>query len=403
MYKRQTQTLGKYTAQAQATGTIESFFDASGNGGVPAALNNLLTSFSAWSASPNDTISRQMVLSRADALATSVRGLANSLAGVSRQLDGQIGSTVKEINSLVAQVRQYNVDRAQQTEPDPGADARLHNALDSLSELTNFTTVTQDDGSITLLLAGGSPLVVGTQQYELSASSSVDSVPPPVNPQSPPTAHILDSQGNDITTQVDSGQLGGLLDVRNRVLGSILGDTQQAGTLNQFAKSLADTVNQILQSGTVSADAGAAQGAALFTYNTADATAAAGSLALNPAITAAQVAPVDSTGNVNGNAMKLAALGDAGAAGSIGGLSLVQFLAQMASSVGQESSDATANRQTQTQVVAQAVTLRTQISGVSLDDEAVSVLQFQRAYQAAAQVLTVLNSLADTVLSLVRQ
>jgi flagellar hook-associated protein 1 FlgK len=46
--------------------------------------------------------------------------------------------------------------------------------------------------------------------------------------------------------------------------------------------------------------------------------------------------------------------------------------------------------------------LRNQVSGVSLDEEAVNVLQFQRAYQAAAQVLTVLNSLADSVLNLVQ-
>jgi flagellar hook-associated protein 1 FlgK len=49
----QTQTLGKYTAQANATGAIQSFFDVSGTGGVPAALNNLLSAFSAWSATPN--------------------------------------------------------------------------------------------------------------------------------------------------------------------------------------------------------------------------------------------------------------------------------------------------------------------------------------------------------------
>ena len=43
----QTQSLGLYTAQAQATSTIQSFFDVSGTGGLPAALNNLLSAFSA--------------------------------------------------------------------------------------------------------------------------------------------------------------------------------------------------------------------------------------------------------------------------------------------------------------------------------------------------------------------
>ena len=87
---------------------------------------------------------------------------------------------------------------------------------------------------------------------------------------------------------------------------------------------------------------------------------------------------------------------------SLGGISLTQFFGQLTSGIGSENQTATDNRQSQQQVVAQATTLRNQVSGVSLDEEAVNVLQFQRAYQAAAQVLTVLNSLADSVLNLVQ-
>ena len=397
----QTQTLGKYTAQAQTTSTIQSFFDVSGTGGLPAALNNLLSGFSAWSAAPSDTVARQTVLSSADSLASSVRGLANSLSGASQQLDGQIGTTVSQINSIAAQIQQYNVQRLQDNQPDPGADAQLNASLDNLAQLTNFTTVTQNDGTVTVMLGGGSPLVIGNQVNGLSVANSVNTNPPPANPASPPSVHILDAQGTDITSQVDSGQLGGLLDVRNRVLGSILGDSQQAGSLNQFAKTLADTVNQILESGTVSSGAGAASGTALFTYDSSDATAAAGSLALNPAITADQLAPVDASGTANGIANQLASLGSAGnTQGNIGGMNMVQYLAQIASAVGQENQTATTNQTTQQQVASQATTLRDQISGVSLDQEAVGVLQFQRAYQAAAQVLTVLNTLADTTLNM---
>ena len=110
-----------------------------------------------------------------------------------------------------------------ETTPDPGQDAQLYSALDNLSQLTNFSTVTQADGTVTVLLGGGSPLVIGSQQYALSAASSSTG------------AQVLDSQGNDITSQITSGQLGGLLDVRNRVLGSMLGNSAQTGTLNQFA------------------------------------------------------------------------------------------------------------------------------------------------------------------------
>ncbi len=383
--QRQTQTLGQYTAQAQATGSIQSLFDVTGTSGVPAALSALTQAFSAWSVTPTDSALQQNVLENATSLANSVQSLYSSLTANAQQIDSTIGTTVGQINAIAGQIQAYNADRLTRTTPDPGEDAQLNSALDNLSQLTNFSTVTQSDGTVTVMLGGGSPLVIGTQQNLISGGTA-----------SGGQDQIFDSQGNNITTQVTSGQLGGLLDVRNRVLAAVLGDSQQTGSLNQFAAALADSVNQTLQSGTVSSTAGAASGVALFTYNPAN---AAASLAVDPSVTGAQLAPVDASGVANGNANALAALAGT-ASTALGGVSLTQFIGQMAADMGNENQTATNNQTTQQQVVAQATTLRDQASGVSLDEEAVNVLQFQRAYQASAQVLTVLNTLADSLLSM---
>ncbi len=397
----QTHTLGFYTAQSQTTGNIQSYFNVTGSGGVPTALNNLLSAFSAWSTNTTDPTSQQTVLSDAQSLASSINGLANSLSSNSQQLDTQIGSTVSQINTIATQIQQYNKQELQSSTPDPGSQANLYSALDNLSQLTNFSTVTQSDGTITVMLGGGSPLVIGTQVNPLSSSVAVAANPVPAYPNSPPSAVITDSQGNDVTSQISSGQLGGLLDTRNRVLGGLLGNAQQQGTLNQFAQTLADTVNSILQSGTVSTAAGAAAGTALFTYDSTNPTGVAATLALNPAITGAQLAPVDAAGNSNGNANQLANLGAAGnTAGNINGMNLVQYLAQMSAGIGQENQTATTNQTSQQAIVSQASTLRENVSGVSLDSQATEVLQFQRAYQASAQVLTVLNNMLDSTINM---
>src|SRR5208283_5339534 len=104
-------------------------------------------------------------------------------------------------------------------------------------------------------------------------------------PNALPTAQVLDSSGTDITGEITSGKLGGQLDVRNRVLGSIMGNSQERGSLNTLAQTLADTVNGILETGTVSTAAGAASGTALFTYDTTNPTNVAASIAVNPNIT----------------------------------------------------------------------------------------------------------------------
>jgi flagellar hook-associated protein 1 FlgK len=379
--QQQTQTLGQYTAQAQSTGTIQSFFDASGNSGVSAALTALLQSFSAWSVTPDDPTAEQSVLASASTVASSIQGLASSLSQTSQQLDTSIASTASQINSIATQVQSYNEQRLTETTPDPGEDAQLYSALDNLSQLTNFSTVTQPDGTVSVILGGGSPLVEGSQQFAVSTTSS------------PAGVQILDSQGNDITSQITSGQLGGLLDSRNRVLGSMLGDSQQTGTLNQFATALASTVNGILESGTVSP--GGAAGTALFTVS-ATPTDAAATLAVNSNVT---LAPANGTGS-NGNANDLAALTNTTLA-QLGGMSLTQYFGQITSDIGQENQTATDNQTSQQQVVAQATTLINQVSGVSLNEEATNVLQFQSAYQASAQVLTVLNTIADSVIAMI--
>jgi len=402
--QHQLQALGLYTAQAQSTATVQSFFDVSGATGVPTALSSLFARFSAWSASPTDAVTEQSVISAAANVANSINGLSSSLGGTARNLSQQISSTVSQINSISAQIQQYNVTRTQETQPDPGADAQLHSALENLANLTNFTALTQADGTVTVLIGGSTPLVSGDTKYALSSADFVNTQPSPTNPGAPPTAHVLNSQGADITTEITGGQLAGLLDSRNNVLGSILGTAQEQGTLNQFATGLATAVNQILQSGTVSTSPGAASGAPLFTLDTADPTLAAGTIRLNPGITVDQLAPVDSNGNSNGNATALAALANGTTPqGQIAGFSFAGFFGQIAAAAGQANQSAQNNQQSQQQVVSQVTSLRDQVSGVSLDGQAAAVLEFQRAYQAVSRVLTTMNSLLDSALALLPQ
>ena len=50
----------------------------------------------------------------------------------------------------------------------------------------------------------------------------------------------------------------------------------------------------------------------------------------------------------------------------------------------------------------QARDLRTQISGVSFDEEAVNLVQFQRAYEANSQVVKIMDELIQSVLNMLR-
>jgi flagellar hook-associated protein 1 FlgK len=68
-----------------------------------------------------------------------------------------------------------------------------------------------------------------------------------------------------------------------------------------------------------------------------------------------------------------------------------------------ESSTASTNQTSQESVVSQTKSLRDQASGVSLDQQAVLLLQFQKGYEATARLLSTLNSITETTINLITE
>lgn len=395
----QTGLLSNFQAQTQALGGVEPIFDVTGQTGIVAALNSMFQSFSAWGASPDSAEARQDVLAKAQDLGAAFQQAASALSSATIDIDNKIGTTVDQINSLAAQVRDYNLHRNDSQSADAGLDAHLHDTLETLSGLANITARFEDDGSVTLLLGGQTPLVIGTRQYSVQSSNFDTGTP--VNPNATPAAHILDASGQDVTANVTSGTLAGLLVVRNTVLPSLQGDSQQAGALNQIAKQIADRVNQLLGAGLTQAGQ---PGVPLFTYDASSGANTARSLAINPNITAETLAALDPGPPqiANGIALSLAGLGDShAAADTIGGKSILEFLSRQTQIVGQQVADATAGQTVAQQSVAQAKAVRTQTSGVSLDEEAVRVMELQRSYQSISKMISVIDGLTDTLLNMV--
>lgn len=343
-------------------------------------------------------------MTAAQQVADSFQTTASSLQQVQQQTENQISQTVNQINAYAQQLQSYNMQIANGDRNDAALDAQIHNTLENLSQIVNFTYTVGEDGEVTVLAGGETPLVVNQQQYNISDQIAAPAQPPG-SPSVPPTASILDSAGRDITAQITGGQLGGLLDTYNNVLGSLLGNSNQPGTLNQLAQAFADQVNQLLTSGYVSDGPPPVPGSALFSYDTTNATNVAATIAIDPSASASTLAAIDPGPPEvsNGTALALAALADPqGTTDEIDNVSYVQFFGNLAADVGQQLSAATDQQNIQQQVVAQAQSVRQQISGVDLNEQAALLVQYQNAYEANAQLFTVLNSLTQTAVDLLQ-
>jgi flagellar hook-associated protein 1 len=121
-------------------------------------------------------------------------------------------------------------------------------------------------------------------------------------------------------------------------------------------------------------------------------------------ITSAQLAAIDPgpPSVSNGTALALAGLATPSSpADKLNGQSFIEYYGGVAATVGRAVSTATSNKSLHADMVAQARELRQQSSGVSLDEEAVHLLEYQRSYQAAAKLVTTLDALTQTVIAMI--
>jgi len=81
-----------------------------------------------------------------------------------------------------------------------------------------------------------------------------------------------------------------------------------------------------------------------------------------------------------------------------GGKTLSEAYIQEVSDVGNIAQQALVAKDALTVVYDQAVEARDAISGVSLDEEAASLIRFQQAYQASAKVMQTASTLFDAIL-----
>ena len=394
----QNELLGSAAQQATSLSSLQGLFDVSGQSGIPAALSGLYSAFSAWSATPSDSVARQQVINAAQQMAQAFNETSSGIQTVESQTDAQAKSTVRQINQLTSQIAALNAQIRDGNANDGGVQAQLYSTLEQLSNLTGISVRIESDGTATVLMDGQVPLVIGTTQTQLQVQNASAIGAP--NPNAPADLEIVSVDGQDVTSLASEGQLGGLLQFRNVMLPSIIGNGYQQGSLNQLAQRIADRVNALLTSGQVSSGPPAVPGSPLFTYAAGSPTSVAGTLALDPSITASQLAAIDPGPPpvANGIADKLAGLATSqNAPDLINGLSYTQFYGGIASNVGQQEASASQNQELQTQLLTQAQSLRSQISGVSLNEQAAKLLEFQQAYEASAQVI---KTISDTSLDL---
>ena len=224
---------------------LQNVFDVSSSSPIPSALNQLFQSFSQWSTQPSNANYQSSVIDAAQQTASAFQQASVQL--------GQIQTSTTQRYSVHRYPDQsgrrrhpgLQLEYRGNPQPNAGLSAQLENTLENLSGLANIQVLQGNGGTVTVLLggqthAGARHPVNAIQAGNNTASNSG-------NPGAAPNISIYDANGNDITGQINSGSLAGLLSVRNNLLPSLIGGGQQVGGLNTLAQGLADSVNNVLE------------------------------------------------------------------------------------------------------------------------------------------------------------
>jgi flagellar hook-associated protein 1 len=376
-----------FTQNASAVLQVLDLNDVSGSTGIQNSLNQLFESFSSMAALPNSTATQNAAIQAAQSFAADINSAAQTVQQTVANAESQAQNAVSQINQLVGQVQQYNQQVQSAAAPGPGAEAQAYSSLETLSNLAPITTQQNSDGTISILMNGTTPLLTGTQQYDLQSNL----VAPPATatyPQGNPTLQIMDSQGQDITQSFTGGQLGGLINYVNNFAPSLIGNGNQQGALNQLAQGVADSVNTAIGGATP-----------LFDYSEGNPTSIAGSLQVNSSFTSTDLSNAFATNPSAATALSNIASGNT-ATTQIDGQSFTSFLDTTATNASSTIDTQQSGLTLHAQLLSQAQANRTQVQGVSLETESVNLLQYQQAFQASSEVISVVKTLMQEAINM---
>ena len=381
----QTQVTSQSSAYETAMQQIENVFglsstsDSASSTALGTAMDSYYSALSALSANPSDTSVRQSVLSAANTLASTFNSSAQQLASISSSFDQQVGTVVGQVNTLTATIATLNKQIAS-ISPDQDAgtlEDQRQQAIAQLSQYVGLSQTTTEQNGITLTTSNGALLVSGDQSYAMTTA------------QVSGTTHVFAGIADqDVTSGLTGGMLGGVLQARDQELPVV------AAALDDLAYGIGTQTNLQNEQGLVG---NGNTGQALFSLS-ATASGAATSIQVattDPNAIAAAAIGEGSAGN--GNALALA---DLSTANVVGGQTSSDYYATALGHIGTAAAAATTDNTVQQATLTQLTAQRDSLSGVSLDEEASNLTQYQRSYQAAAKLLTITDSVMASAINL---
>jgi flagellar hook-associated protein 1 len=381
----ETAIAGRLTARRDALSPVDAAFNETANSGVSSAMNSFFGAFRDLEANPTSVPLRSVAVEKGAALSTAFASTRSRLTGIRQDADNLLRSTVDQANTLAAKVADYNVQiKLAESTGGNASDLRDQRgeAVRQLSELTGARTLETEDGTLTLSLADGRLLVAGENSFPLRTVST-------------PPDGLARIELNGSPAAIGDGRLRGLSEAITEINGHI-------AALDDMAAEIVSRVNTLHTSGT---DLAGQPGLNFFEVPGGGLPVTAANMAVSAAVkadprlvVASSLASPTGAGTVAGEIANLLTDASSNVGSRTGSFnSIYSSIVTEAGAGVQSAEDALSTQQA---ILSQTTAQRESVSGVSLDEEAINLLQYQRAYEAAARFLRIADEMTQTIFAI---
>jgi flagellar hook-associated protein 1 FlgK len=334
------------------------------------------TFFNSWqdlANDPSDSGTRILVVRNAESLAAAFNGTARQLTAEQQSLNEQVNSQVQQLNGDLTQIADLNRQIVQAEFGGLQANDlrdRRDALIDHVAGMAQITTVENPNGMVDVML-GSRALVQGTNVDSLTTTAT-----------GPGGMWEVRFASDNALATLNAGSLRGLIDARDVNIPGYL------TRLNQVAGDLITAVNGLHTTGYGQDNV---NGRPFFAGTDAATIAVDPTIAGNPSLVGVADAP-NQPGN-NAVALAIAQLRH-----TMSPTTEASYGALVAA-LGGDAQAAHAQTDHQAAVVGLIDRQRQAVSGVSLDEEAVNTVRYQRAYEAAARVITTVDEMLDKLIN----
>jgi flagellar hook-associated protein 1 FlgK len=378
---------GEETGKSGSLAELERIFNVSEDN-LATEINDFFDAWQELTANPSGQVERDVVMQRGQLLGEAFRGITDDMDTVVSNMNTEIIGEVDYLNEKIAEIAKLN-DRINLIEISGQTANASRDQRDlivkDLSETLGVQTYTDNRGMLSVQLPGGMPLVQGNLAATIKTVTSGTDV-----------SLQLEVAGSTLDVTLDNlgGKFKGMFEMRDVFIADL------RSSLNTLATDLTTAVN------TEHAAGYGSDGVTGRNFFLDMATLLPGEVpSRNVFVTIGYASEVAAAGLSNAapgdneNALRIAQLEVTHKVGATGD-TFDNFFSQMVSSVGIEAARNELALSGAEDATVQLQNLRDGYSGVSLEEEMIDLIQYQRGFESSAKFLSTVDEMMNALLQL---